>query len=129
MCNKCQWWPGLPMLWAFWVREMNVHHHSCADIIQPFRQQLLKSKNSFLWHLSQRLYFYSRFCFASWTCTFLSSNSLFVLSAVLLILPNLVYKCTLLNFMGVWAQLSSPFLLIRTSRIKLSLYILIMWFP
>ena len=44
----------------------------------------------------------------------------------LLILPDLVYKCKLLNFMGVQAQLSSPFLLITTSRIKLSLYILIM---
>ena len=53
---------------------------------------------------------------------------LFVLFVISLILPNLVYKCTLLNFMEVRAQLSNLFLSIIITRIKLLLYNLTMWF-
>ena len=31
----------------FELERWNVHHHSCADVIQPFRQQLLESETAF----------------------------------------------------------------------------------
>ena len=31
----------------FKLEKWEVHHHSCADIIQPYRQQLLKSETAF----------------------------------------------------------------------------------
>ena len=100
----------------------------CRHVIQPFRQQTTWVWNSLLWHLSQELYFYSRFCFCimnEYICVF---HFLFVLFVISLILPDLVYKCTLLNFMEVQAQLSNLFPLITILRIKLLLYNLVMWF-
>ena len=29
------------------LEKWNVHHHSCADVIRPYRQQLLKSETAF----------------------------------------------------------------------------------
>ena len=36
-----------PCCGLFELERWNVHHHSCADIIQPFRQQLLESETAF----------------------------------------------------------------------------------
>ena len=36
-----------PCCRLFELERWNVHHHGCADFIQPFRQQLLESETTF----------------------------------------------------------------------------------
>ena len=70
------------------------------------------------------LWWISSYIMSEYICAF---HYLFVWSVTLLMLPNLVYKCTSLSFMEVQAQLSNLFLSIIISRIKLLLYNLMMW--
>ena len=70
------------------------------------------------------LWWISSYIISEYICAF---HYLFVWSVTLLMLPDLVYKCTSLSFMEVQAQLSNLFLSIIISRIKLLLYNLMMW--
>ena len=58
----------------FELERWNVCHHSCVDIHMTFQTTASQVWNSFLWHLSQKLYFYCRLCFSSWMCAFVSST-------------------------------------------------------
>ena len=109
----------------FELERWNVHHHSCVDFIQPFRQQLLESETVF-----------SGVCHKNCTSVvdFILHNEwvhlclpLFVWSVTLLMLPNLVYKCKSLSFMEVQAKLNDLFPSTIISKIKLLLYIQTMW--
>ena len=84
--------------YLYW-RKCFVHHHSCADDIRPYRQQLLESETAFCDVCHKNCTFSSRFYFTSRMCTFMSSTCLLVLFVILPILLILVCKCTLLNLM------------------------------
>ena len=92
-----------PCCGLFKLEKWEVRYHSCADIIQPYRQQLLESETSFcdICHkncTSPQILFYTKNMFI---CVYLYLFVLFVISPILLIL---VYVCTLLNLMEVWKQ-------------------------
>ena len=87
------------------------------------------SDNSYLSLKQPSVIFVTKIVFL-WQILFLIMNVyicafhfLFVLFVIFLILPILVYECTLLNLMGVRAQLSNLFPLTTVSGIKLLLYL------
>ena len=87
----------------FKLEKWEVCYHSCTDVIQPYRWQLLESETAFcdICHkdcispadfvLHQE---HVHLCFLYWFVPFVISPTLLVL----------VYICTLLNFMEVWKQ-------------------------
>ena len=98
------------------------------SIIMVVRTSYNPSDNSFL-SLKQPsvasairtilLWWISSYLMSEYICAF---HYLFAWSVTLLMLPDLVYKCTSLSFMEVQAQLSNLFLSIIISKIKLLLY-------
>ena len=92
-----------PCCGLFKLEKWEVHYHSCADIIQLTDNSYLSLR-----HLSvifvtrialpQQILFYTRNMFI-YVCLYL-----FVPFVILLILPILVYVCTLLNLMVVQQQ-------------------------
>ena len=83
------------------LEKCYVHHHSCADVIQPFRQQLLKSETTFRAMFVTKIALFQQILFCIKNMYIYVFHFLLVLFVILLILLVLVYKCTLLNLMEV----------------------------
>ena len=104
---------GMSIITVVWM-PYNLSDNSYLSLKQPF--VIFVNKIVFLWQIL--------FCIMNvYICVF---HFLFVLVVIFLILPILFYECTLLNFMGVQAQLSNLFPLTMISGIKLLLYDLMM---
>ena len=121
-CNKCLWWLSLPVLWAFWIRKMECASSQLCGCHMTFHPTaILSPKQLSVQHLLQKLYFYSRFCFASWMCTFVSST--FCLSCLSFYLHYPILFTNAHYWISWRSKLSSsnPFLLITILGIKLSI--------
>ena len=91
----------------FKLEKWEVHHHSCTDIIQPYRQQLLESETAFCDICHKNCISPADFVLRPRTCSFMFAFvclSYFVISPILLIL---VYGCTLLTIS--WGSRNSNF--------------------
>ena len=84
---------------------------SCSSLKQPTVTSAIRTV--LLWWILSYIK-------SEYTCAF---HYLFVQSVTLLMLPDLVYKCTLLSLMEVQAQLNNLFLSIIISKIRFLLYI------
>ena len=92
-----------PCCGLFKLEKWEVHYHSCVDIIQPYRQQLLNSETSLCDICHKNSTSLADFVLHQ-ESVHLCLPLFFVLFVILPILLILVYICTLLNLMEVWKQ-------------------------
>ena len=72
-CIKYKWWSSLSLLWALQIGKVGGPLSQLCGQHTALQMTVTRVWNIFLWYLSQKLYFSSRFCSTPRTCSFMSA--------------------------------------------------------